>query len=273
MGTELQSAEERLRVALADPTDDRYNVARERASVEWLRSPSFCVSPSVADYEEYKRTGVLPPWNPGRHKESKNPAQCEMAFQYDLATLKGYREDPFSLGKNVLAGVVNAVVPGSDLGDAGSSGQLVGQFIGGAASLFVNPATLVKNASMNLGGVLGNILNTGSKFVSSPIGQVATNFLSQAVMPTRTTIVSAPLETQQMGTPQRSKETLRINDLDPMRYTPAQLAAFGELQLPGGKTVSVNDTGKEWYKSPWAIGAGVVLFFLFGWLLLFKRKR
>lgn len=171
--------------------DDRGRV------IGWVDPPTFCESPTIAQYEAYKRDGVRPAWDPSRHKSAKNPTQCETAFHYDLLTLKGYREDPFSIGKNVLAGIVNAVVPGSDLGDAGSSGQILGQLIGTVGSIFVNPAKLVSNVAINLGGIgkaLGSVLNspiTGS-IVGSLLAPAQTTqyILPQSQLPATTPVNS-----------------------------------------------------------------------------------
>jgi hypothetical protein len=100
---------------------------------------------------------------------------------YDLATGKGYREDPWNIGKNIVAGIVNAVVPGSDLGDSWSEGQKIGGIIGTVGGLFINPANALKNVS-NM-SFLGSLISGVGKAISSPLGQVATNFVSGLIQP------------------------------------------------------------------------------------------
>lgn len=145
----------------------------------------FCTSPTQAEYERYKETRELPPWNPGRHKDAKNPLQCEVAFMDDLANMRGYRENPFSIGKNVLAGIVNSVVPGSDLGDADSSGQLLGQAIGTFGSLFVNPGKALTTAltsglnKVGLGTFISKASAAVTKLANTGVGKIVGSIGSQ----------------------------------------------------------------------------------------------
>jgi hypothetical protein len=168
------------------PGDDAYYAVREASRAAWYANPSFCNSPSQDDYERFKATGELPKVNLSRHPDAKNPTQCEIAFFTDLVTLKGYREDPWSIGKNVAAGIVNSAIPGSDLGDASSSGQIVGQLIGSFTSVFVDPfESISKLVSFNPSGVLGTILK--SPLTSSIVGALLTpqvqQYFPQSVQP------------------------------------------------------------------------------------------
>lgn len=187
MQTELETARARLAEALANPGDDKYSAVQLAAKVSWLEAPSFCESPKQADYEEYRRSGNLPAWNPGRHKSAKNPVQCETAFMQEVIAGKFYREDLGNYLKNVGAGIINSVVnniPGvqSNLGDQWSGGQAVGQVIGGVASLVVNPLGIASKAVSNM-SFLGSLISGVGKAISSPLGQVATNFVSGLVQP------------------------------------------------------------------------------------------
>ena len=267
----LRAAEGRRAIALANPGDDRYNLSKEQRSVEWLQNPSFCVSPTLADHEEYRRTGKLPAWNPGRHTQSKNPSQCESKFMYDLATGKGYREDPWNIGKNVAAGVVNALIPGSDLGDSWSEGQAIGGILGTVGSLFINPA----KAAANVGNmsVLSNIISGIGRAASSPLGQVATSLIPSFFPPSPPT-AAIQAGTRQNQTPLqaapsiiRQEATRYLPNIAEPRQTISQALAFGDVKVGGYEVKKTNPM-------PWYVWAGGGLLLLGGILfLIFKRKR
>lgn len=184
----IAAASARVAEAAANPGDDKYNLAREQSTLAWLQSPSFCgPGPSTEEYEEYRRTGIIPTRDAGKmHPDAKNPGQCEVAWRHELVAQRFYRESPMSLLKNLGAGVVNAIVPGSDLGDAGSSTQLLGQAIGTVAGLFVNPGKLVEASAkavltglqaskVSVFSAIGNAISKASSavtsFATTPLGQ------------------------------------------------------------------------------------------------------
>jgi hypothetical protein len=90
--------------------------------------------------------------------------------------------------KNVAAGVVNATIPGSDLGDAGNPGQIVGALVS-----FANPAGAVLGAiskgtmALNLGSIgkaVSSFVGTVGKanqFLTSPLGQIGSTLVGGLV--------------------------------------------------------------------------------------------
>lgn len=229
----------------------------------------FCTSPTQADHEEYRRTGKLPAWNPARHKDSKNPVQCEVAFMLDLVQGKGFREDPFNIGKNIGAGIINAIVPGSDLGDSWSEGQKVGRAIGSAVGLFV-PAPKLPNM-----GFLNTIINTATKAVSSPLGQLAANILPSVLLPTPYLPYAGstgPVTAAQNPPATFPQQRGALPNIAEPKQTAAQALTFGDV--PIGKT-GVYVGQSQWYKTTGGIIGiviGAIAFVFLGWLLLFKRK-
>lgn len=168
--------------------DDQGNPYREKPGTY-----GFCQSPSQDQYQAYldSKRLELPPVDLGRHKDAKNPYQCEVKFFQDLTSLAGYREDPFSFAKNIGAGIINSIVPGSDLGDAYSGGQLVGGVLGAVAGAFIPTpgiGTLLNKADMalNLGGILS------SPIINTIVGSVTSSLLAKPANPVMTTIPSAP---------------------------------------------------------------------------------
>lgn len=88
--------------------------------------------------------------------------------------------------KNVAAGVVNATIPGADLGDANSVGQVLGQLVG----TFTNPAGAVLGAiskgtmALNFGKVVSaatNVIGKANQFLTSPIGQIGSSVVGSLV--------------------------------------------------------------------------------------------
>lgn len=238
-------------------------------TVGWVDPPTFCAG-STEDEINRAHAGdkSVYRWDPGRHKGAKNPTQCETARLYDLASDRWYRESPTSLLKNIGAGLVNSIIPGSDLGDKGSSTQMVGQFIGAFTS-FVNPTALANN---NM-GVLGNIFNSVNKAISSPLGQIGTNFISGLIQPAPP-VWSAAAATGNSPTPQapvvksvlQTAEKYLPSITEPKQST-AQALAFGDVRV--GDYSLEKKTEIPWYA--WAIGGVVLLGGLL--LLVFKRKR
>lgn len=267
---ELSAAKSRLATALANPFDDRYNLAKEKQAVEWLESPSFCTGSTEEEINRaHEGDQSVFVYDVARQKSAKNPWQCESARLYDLQTDRWYRESPASLLKNIGAGVVNAIVPGSDLGDAGSSTQIVGQLIGSFASAFINPGKLIEKTvtSMSLGSTLTNAFNFVNKAFSGPVGSIATGYIGSLLNPTPV----APAVQAQLYT------TRQPNNIADQAMSAAQAAIFGGSSSPsklqvGGVTITQD---KPWYKNPWVIGAGVIAVLLAVLALFnpFKKRR
>ena len=256
LNRELQLAQTALRIAQENPGDDRYNLAREQSRVNWLLSPSYCAGSTedeiLAAHEGRWQYGEG--WDLARHKEAKNPGQCEAARQYDLATDKWYREAPLSLLKNLGAGIINGIVPGSDLGDAGSSTQILGQLIGGGASLFINPGALATSItkSMSLSSTIGNAINFAAKTFSGPIGSIATTAISSLLTPRS----AAPMPAQVQQQIYSSAQPLQIADARPLSF--AQQQIFG----PNQASQLVIDTTKG------TVSKSSGSFPLWGWLAI-----
>ena len=256
---ELAAAEARLAIALANPDDDRYNLAKERSAVAWLKDPSFCTGSTEDEIRRAKEGDEsVFVYDIARQVDAKDPWQCETSRLYDLRTNRWYRESPLSLLKNIGAGVINSIVPGSDLGNADSSTQILGQGIGGFASLFVNPSAILQKASMGLGTTIGNAFNFVNKAFSGPIGSIATGYIGSLVNP-------RPVPAQAMTQVLESARPANLND-QAMSF--AQKAVFGGNV--GGTSVQIGQ--KPWYQNPlyWGIGAVVLLA---GFFLFKKRKR
>lgn len=202
-------------------------------------------------------------WDPGRHKEAKNPSECETKRLYDLATDRWYRESPGSLLKNLGAGIINAVVPGGDLGDTGSSTQILGRAIGSVAGLAINPVKSFTNLTntVNLGAIGNGIfgaVKTAFNLSTTPLGSLITGVVGQAIAPTSTGIVrpattvaaagQAPFMTNYGAWPS-SSETKKASD-----------SAFGS---------STSTAKTPWYiwLAVAALPAGLLLY------VIFKRKR
>lgn len=237
-------------------------------TVGWVDPPTFCAGSSPDEIERaHNGDKSVYVWNPERHKNAKNPSQCETARLYDLATDKHYRESPASLLKNIGAGFVNSIIPGSDLGDKNSSTQMVGAFIGSFTS-FVNPSALINNKM----GVLGNIFNSVNKAISSPLGQIGTNFLSGLIQPApaATPLFGAPgtSPTQQAPVVRTVVQTAEkyLPSITEPKQSSAQALAFGDVKV--GDYSLEKDKAIPWYV--YAIGAVLLVF---GGFLFFRRKR
>lgn len=147
--------------------------------------PTFCTGSTEAEInqvvEDKSLAGIT--WDIERQKGAKNPAQCETARLYDLVTGKHYRESPGSLLKNIGAGVVNSIIPGSDLGDRGSSTQMVGALIGGVASIGAGSAGIIGSLTKTKDvSTFSNIINAANGFLTSPLGQIGSTVL-QGLIP------------------------------------------------------------------------------------------
>lgn len=204
-----------------------------------------------------------------RQKGARNPWQCETARLYDLRTDRWYRESPGSLLKNLGAGIVNAVVPGSDLGDANSSTQILGQLIGSVVGAVVNPGQLVKQtiSSMSLGSTIGNVLNFANKAFSGPVGSIAAGYVGSLLSPTPV----MPAVQQQLYT---TRQPAQIAD---QPLSAAQQAIFGTNAASTKLTVggvSVTQV-KPWYQNPWVwAGAAVaVVLAILAFFNPFKKRR
>lgn len=211
-------------------------------------------------------------WDPkGHNPDAANPEQCEANRQYDLATGKWFRESPMSALKNLGAGIVNGLIPGSDLGDSWSSTQVLGQLIGGVGSLFVNPTNLVggaftKLANMSLGSTLGNAINFVNKTFSGPIGSIATNFVGGLLAPTPAIPAPALKSIYTQAQPQNLAESR------PLSF--AQQQIFGST--PATKQSLVVDTGSGSSKTPvwmWVVGGLSLLATIVTLVLTLGRKR
>ena len=212
----------------------------------WIDPPTFCNGSTEdeinAAHEGRSQYGDN--WNLDRHKGAKNPMQCETARQYDLATDRWYRESPASLLKNLGAGIINGIVPGSDLGDAGSSTQIFGQLIGGFGSIFINPgaiATTISN-SMGLGSTLGKAINFVNKTLSGPIGTIAGNVVSS--MFASPAPVQQQVQQQMYSAPQPANITEQA-----MSYAQKQIfgSTAGNLQVKTGVgSLSTGSTTPVW---------------------------
>ena len=207
-------------------------------------------------------------WNPSRHVGAKNPTQCEAARRNDLLSDRWYREPGASLLKNIGAGIVNAIIPGSDLGDAGSSTQIVGMAIGAVAGMFINPAGIVQtaNTAMNL-GVIGKAMTGIANFAMNPIGQLAVGVIGNALMP-KTVSVPQGVVAQATIPP----FTTGLQNISGTQGTKISNAAFGFSPAPGS---SSSTTPEPWYKTTAAIVAGSVLggFVLLWFLFKMLKKR
>lgn len=200
-----------------------------------------------------------------RQKDASNPVQCETARLYDLRTNRWYRESPASLLKNLGAGVVNSVIPGADLGDAGSSTQILGQLVGSFAGLFVNPSQAVTKLtnSMGLGTTLSNAFNFVNKTFSGPLGSIATGYVGTLLNPKP---VPAPVQAQIYAS------TLPAQIAEPaLSYAQSKIFGSGGVVI-GDKKYTVEDGATAWYKNPWVIVSGIVAV-LVTLYLVFKRKK
>jgi len=146
--------------------------------------PTFCTGSSESEIERAFKgdlSGVK--YDLTRQKDATNPAQCETARVVDLLEGKQYRESPVSLLKNIGAGFVNSIIPGSDLGNRGSSTQMVGGLIAGVAAIGAGSAGVIGGLTQNSKNVstLGNLINGANTFLTSPLGQIGTNFLGSII--------------------------------------------------------------------------------------------
>lgn len=235
---ELALAKQRLQIAEADPADDRYNLARERSTVAWLQQPSFCAPMREDEINAAHEGNFTFQWDPGRHTQAKNPAQCEVQRYVDLATDRWYREAPASLLKNLGAGFINGIIPGSDLGDARSSTQILGQLIGGAASLAINPSSIISNLTnkMSLGSTLTNAISFVNKTFSGPLGAIGTQVIGGLLAPTP----KMPAQVQQQI--YSSSQPAALADARPLSY--AQQMLFGSTPSTQLSNNLVVDTTK-----------------------------
>lgn len=251
-------------------------------TVGYIDPPGFC-SGSTEDEINRAHDGdkSVFVYDLARHKSAKNPSQCETARLYDLATDRWYRESPTSMLKNIGAGFVNSIIPGSDLGDRGSSTQMVGGFIGSVFSLGVPTGVTglaakitgniaQKSSSMS---VLNNIISGFNRAVSSPLGQIGTNFLSGLIQP-------APAPTPMMAgtgaSPTTTVQPVRAIIQTAEKYLPsitepkstmAGALAFGDVKV--GDYSIEKKTSVPWYA--WAIGGVLLLGTIL--VFVFKRKR
>lgn len=229
--------------------------------------PTFCAGSTEDEIRRaFEGDETVFVYDLARQKDASNPAQCETARLYDLRTNRWFRESPGSLLKNLGAGVVNAVIPGSNLGDAWSSTQIVGQAIGSFAGLFINPSQVVSKItnSMGLGTTLTNAFNFVNKTFSGPVGHIASGYLSSLIAPSPVPPVA---QAQVFSSPYPSNIATEA-------MTSIQSKIFG---TGSGGTVKVGGTSvtmgeKPWYQNPLVIGGGI-LAILAGLVFLFTRKR
>lgn len=232
--------------------------------------PTFCTGSTEDEINRaHEGDETVFVYDVARQKGARNPWQCETARLYDLRTDRWYRESPGSLLKNLGAGIVNAVVPGSDLGDANSSTQILGQLIGSVVGAVVNPGQLVKQtiSSMSLGSTVGNILNFANKAFSGPVGTIAAGYVGSLLSPTPV----MPAVQQQLYT---TRQPAQIAD---QAMSVAQQAIFGTNAASSKLTVggvSVTQV-KPWYQNPWVwAGAAVaVVLAILAFFNPFKKRR
>lgn len=277
----IAAASARVAEAAGNRGDDKYNLAREQATLAWLQNPSFCgPGPTTEQYEEYRRTGVIPDRDArAMHPDAKNPGQCETAWRYELVAQRFYRESPLSLLKNLGAGIVNAVVPGSDLGDAGSSTQILGQLIGSVAGAFINPGKLVESSAkavltglqasnVSVFSTIGNAISKASQavgsFASTPLGsfvgktavQVGGAYLQQQLQSQAAANPYAPLPYFMPGMPQEQRGSQASAQL-----VAQQQSLDAQVKL-GTTTVSTGSGGMDKNLPYILVGAAALLYFL-----------
>lgn len=240
--------------------DDRGRV------IGYVDEPTFCggsTEQEIIDAFE-GRTQYGDNWDLSRHIRagSKNPEQCESNRQYDLATGKHYRESPASLLKNLGAGLVNGLIPGSDLGDAGSSTQLPGQLLGSVVGLFVSPAQLVSLATKPLQNV--SLISTIGKSIGGILANPAINTIIG-------TVGGALLTPRQPGAPMATTPQQAVRPQNPFMLSPGSYPQAGGFVFDGGG-YKVSTPGAQttptWLMP--VIIAGAVVFALFTFL---KRKK
>lgn len=172
---------------------------------------------------------------------------------------------------NLAAGIINAVVPGSNLGDTNNPSNIAGNLIGGVGSTFVNPAGLVsgivKNSNMSF---VSSAINFIGKVAAGPIGSVGSNlltgFANQAI----------PVYQQALASSAAFNAPTSMSIAE-TKSSPAQAAAFGnagQSKFDTGKVLAgaTSQPLPAWVK-PVAIGFAVVVGLILAVKLLFKRKR
>lgn len=237
-------------------------------STGWIDPPSFCAGSTPEEIERaFKGDESVYVFDLARQKDSKNPIQCETKRLVDLRSGKLYREGVDSIVKNFVAGVVNSVVPGGDLGDASSSARMVGNLAGGVAGSFVNPTGIISKLEnmSGFGRFVGNAINFANKTFSGPVGSI----VGQGVLGLINNPSVNPVAIATTFTQPRQAITAE-------KLTPAQTAVFGKMTnqslgfKASGGGVSVSTGGSEWYKNPFVIIAAVAAVIFAGYKLLKK---
>lgn len=174
---------------------------------------------------------------------------------------------------NLAAGIVNSVVPGSNIGDEKNVSNLVGNVLGGVASSFVNPAGIVSSVinKTDMAFSLSSAFNFANKVLAGPIGSISTNLLSGLMNP------AVPVYQQALASASAFNSPTSMSIAE-TKSSPAQAAAFGNVGQSKFDTKGVinaamtTSTTPAWLK-PLAIGAAVLVALFLGYKLLFKRKR
>lgn len=198
--------------------------------------------------------------------EMKNAGQAALQKEWETVSRPtGFVDFIVDGFGNLAAGLVNSIVPGSNLGDEKNPSNLVGNVLGSVSS-FLIPTSVISTAinkvdmSLNLGGAI-NFLN---KTLSSPLGSLTSSLLFNPTPP------SAQVAAFDARAVQNVAET---------KNSAAQAAIFGGTpgqQFLSGAGVNVSaSTGSTSQQTipvwAWVVGAAALVGgFLY---FVFKRKR
>lgn len=163
---------------------------------------------------------------------------------------------------NFLAGVVNSVVPGSNLGDEDNAARDIGEAVGGVGSLFVNPGNLLLSAATKATksmSFLSSAINFVGKVAAGPVGSLGSNIINAYA----SSLLTPTAQTAAFQT------TKPANIAENYYRSAATQAAFGNVKVTA--TTETAKPANDWIK-PVAIGAGVLVAGFFGYKLLTKRK-
>lgn len=190
-----------------------------------------------------------------------------------LETLGDAIGDAANFVKNVAAGVINSTIPGSDLGDAGNPGQLVGGVLG----LVANPGGAILGAvtkgamALNLGGVVSTISNTigkANQFLTSPLGQIGSSvvggLVSGAIQPAVNVAYPGAVRTS----PLVPDATLYPGYRPRIGGMTGGLSSQGLMPIKVSTPVGTVDTTKSSPVNVWLIAAAAAVALLF-----FMRKK
>jgi hypothetical protein len=174
---------------------------------------------------------------------------------------------------NLLAGAINAIVPGSNLGDQSNPSNIVGNI----AATVVNPAGAilsgVSKASKGM-SFLSSAIDFVGKVASGPIGSIGSSLLNSYVG-SMSNAMAAQAAAFNGPTAMNIAET---------KSAPAQAAAFGNtgqakfdtgvaIKASGGSTASTASASSmpTWFK-PVLILVGIVAALFAGFKLLSKKR-